>query len=186
VVQLAETLDNRFLLANVCSARMSGIHLTEPDGGGAYLQRAHAVYDNLGMHASNATVDMFLALYELRVGDRPAAARWAILSMQHTVDHTTTFLGLVANAVIAIVSRPAPEQAAELLGALRAYRVRSHQGGTSVEADAETHYETSLRRRLGNEFDAHYARGLTLDDAAMVELALMELAAIAEPQSEPS
>ncbi len=103
VVQLAETLDNRFLLANVCSSRMSGIHLTEPDGGGAYLKRAHATYDELGMHASNATVDMFLALYELRAGDRPAAARWAILSVQHTVDYTTTFLGLVTNAVIAVV-----------------------------------------------------------------------------------
>ena len=90
----------------------------------------------------------------------------------------------MTNAVIAIVSRPAPEQAAELLGALRAYRVRSHQGGTSVEADAETHYEASLRRRLGDEFDTHYARGLTLDDAAMVDLALTQLAVIADSTSD--
>ena len=159
---------------------MSGIHLTESDGGGAYLQRAHATYDELGMHASNATVDMFLALDELRAGDLPAAARWAMLSVEHTVAYTTTFLGLVTNAVIAVVSRPAPEQAAELLGALRAYRVRTHQGGTSAETDAEVHYETSLRRRLGDEFDAHYARGATLDEAAMVEFALTQLAVIAD------
>ncbi len=183
VVQLAETLDNQFLLANVCSSRMSGIHLTEPDGGGAYLERAHATYDDLGMHASNATVDMFLALYELRAGDRPAAARWAILSVQHTVDYTTTFLGLVTNAVIAVVSRPAPGPAAELLGALRAYRARSQQHGTSPETEAEAHYEASLRRRLGDEFDVHYTRGLALDDAAMVELALTQLAVIADPAS---
>ena len=64
---------------------------------------------------------------------------------------------------------------------MRAYRVRSHQGGTSVEVDAETHYEASLRRRLGDEFDVHYSRGATLDDAAMVDLALTQLAVIAEP-----
>ena len=183
-LQLTETLDNRFLRSTISSSRMSGIHLTEPDGGAEYLQRAHDIYDELGMHASNATVAMFLALYELRAGDRPAAARWAALSVQRTVDYTSTFLGLVTNAVIAVVSRPAPGPAAELLGALRAYRVRSHQHGTSPETDAEAHYEASLRRRLGDEFDAHYARGATLEDAAMVDLALAQLAVIADSASE--
>ena len=184
VLRLAETLDNRFLRALNSSSRMSGIHLTEPDGGAEYLRRAHAIYDELGMHANNGTVAMFLALYELRAGDRPAAARWATVSVQRTVDYTSTYLGLVTNAVIAVVSRPAPVQAAELLGALRAYRVRSHQHGTKPETDAETHYETVLRRRLGDEFDAHYARGLTLDDAAMVDLALTQLAVIADSTSD--
>jgi predicted ATPase/class 3 adenylate cyclase len=180
MVPLAETLDNRYALAMVSGCRMSGVHLTEPDGGAEYLRRAMALYDEVGMHQSGATVSTFLALHELRRGDRATAARTAARSLQVTIDYTPTFLAMVTNTVIAIVSRPAPAPAAELLGALRAHRVRAHQEGTSLETDAEAHYEASLRRRLGDEFDTHYARGLTLDDAAMVELALDQLALIAD------
>jgi predicted ATPase/class 3 adenylate cyclase len=178
MMSLAETLDNRFTWAIVSVCRVSGIHMTEPDGGAEYLRRALAMNDEVGLHQSNASVAMFLALHELRRGDRSAAARTGARSLQVAIEYTPTFIAMVTNTAIAIVSRPAPGSAAELLGALRAHRARAHQEGTSVETDAEAHYEASLRRRLGDEFDPHYARGLTLDDAAMVELALTQLAVI--------
>ena len=51
----------------------------------------------------------------------------------------------------------------------------------TLEIDAEVRYEASLRRALGDEFDARYAEGLALDEAHMIALAFAQLAEIIEP-----
>ena len=96
-------------------------------------------------------------------------------------DYTPSYVDQVINAIIAIVKRHEATEAAVLLGALRAQRARAHQDGTQLEVEAEIRYETSLRRQLGDQFDAPYTRGLALDETGMTELAFTQLAAIAEP-----
>ena len=46
------------------------------------------------------------------------------------------------------------------------------------EIDAEARYEASLRRALGDRFDALYAQGLALDERGMITLAFTQLDAI--------
>jgi len=46
------------------------------------------------------------------------------------------------------------------------------------EIDADARYEASLRRALGDEFDALHAQGLALDEAGMITLAFARLDAI--------
>ena len=58
--------------------------------------------------------------------------------------------------------------------------MRNQQAGTPPEIDAEVRYEASLRRALGDQFDALYAQGLALDETQMVTLAMTQLAEIAE------
>jgi hypothetical protein len=67
---------------------------------------------------------------------------------------------------------------------LRAHRGRKQQAGIQAEIDGESRYETSLRGRLGAEFDALYAEGLALDEAAMISLAFRQLDAIIESSGE--
>ena len=83
-------------------------------------------------------------------------------------------------SVIAIVKRRSPADAAVLLGALRAHRERLQQAGTPPEIDAENRYETSLRRALGDEFDARYSQGLALDETDMIALTFTQLDAVAQ------
>jgi hypothetical protein len=63
---------------------------------------------------------------------------------------------------------------------LRAHRARKQQTGTQAEIDAESRYETSLRRLLGAEFNDLYSRGQALDETAMVTVAFSQLDAIVE------
>ena len=79
-----------------------------------------------------------------------------------------------------IAKRRSPSEAAVLLAALRAHRSRKQQAGTPPEIDAEVRYEASLRRALGDEFDARYAQGLALDETQMIALAFAELTEIAK------
>jgi aryl-alcohol dehydrogenase-like predicted oxidoreductase len=67
------------------------------------------------------------------------------------------------------------EVLASALGALRAHRDRKHQAATHAEIDAEARYETSLRRILGDQFDALYTHGLALDESEMIALAFTHL-----------
>jgi hypothetical protein len=127
---------------------------------------------------------MFLALHELRSGDDAAAARWARQSLQAAIEYGRTYVAQTLNAIVAVVKRHSPADAAILLGALGAYRARKQQAGTQPEIDAEFRYETSLRRQLGDEFDALYAKGQALDETAMTTLAFSQLDAIIEPSGE--
>jgi hypothetical protein len=127
---------------------------------------------------------MFLALQELRAGDIPAAANAARRSLKLTVEYAPTFTAQTMDAVVAIVKRRSPAEAAVLLGALRAHRSRTHQAGTHNEIEGEARYEASLRRGLGEEFEAHYAQGVELDEPTMIDMAFTQLAAIAEPDAE--
>jgi hypothetical protein len=113
---------------------------------------------------------MFIALHELRSGNDGAAARWASRSLRVATDHGLSYLAQTIDAIVATVKRRSPPDAAVLLGALRAHRGRKQLAGTQGEIDAESRYETSLRRQLGVEFDALYSKGQALDEASMITL----------------
>ncbi len=178
---LAEQLDNRHLQASGANSLAPIIHVFDPEGAHEYLLRACALNDELGNTGANSTTTMFLALHELRSGDAGAAAQWARRSLELCVDVGPSFIAQTTNAIVAIVKRASPSDAAVLLGALRAHRARKQQVGTEAEIDAEARYETSLRRALGDQFDARYAEGLALDETDMIANAFTQLEAIATP-----
>jgi hypothetical protein len=136
----------------------------------------------MSTQALNSTNAMFLALHELRSGHTVAAARWAAQSLRLSIDHAPSFIAQTVNAIIPTIKRRSPPDAVVLLGALRAHRARKHQAGTRGEIDSETRYETSLRRRLGEQFDASYAKGLAFDEAEMIAYAFAQLEAITQDQ----
>ena len=175
---LLEQLDNPYLEANAAGALAPIVHVTDPDGAGERLRRIVALAvenENVQSHIATA---MFVALHELRTGDSVAAATWARRSLQLAVDHGPTHIATITSTIVAILKRHSPIHSAELLGALRAHRERRNQAGTWTEVDAESRYEASLRRRLDDQFDAHYQRGLALDEAEMIALALSQLDAV--------
>jgi hypothetical protein len=86
----------------------------------------------------------------------------------------------VISVGVLAIKRHAPNDAAVLLGALRAHRARRRQPGTEQEAVAESRQDRSLRRAIGVDFDALYARGLALSEADMLALAFTRLDAILE------
>jgi hypothetical protein len=175
---LADQLDNRYLRGNIATSLAPVIHLLDPDGAREYLLRAYALNDETGNAHANSTITMFLALHELRSGDTAQAARWARQSLGLCVDGAPSYIAQTTDAIVAIVKRSSSSDAAVLLGALRAHRAREHQAGTSREIDAEKRYEASLRRALGDEFDALHSQGLALDEAGMIALAFAQLDAI--------
>jgi hypothetical protein len=177
--ELTDELDNAFLRAQVANAMAPIIHLTDPAGAGEYLRRGHELNAGIGNRTGSHSTLMFLALHELRTGDLAAAADAARRSLSIAIEYAPAFIAQTVDAIIAIVKRHAPADAAVLLGALRAHRQRRHQVGTETETEAEGRYEGSLRRGLGDEFDTLYAQGLALDESGMTDLALAHLAAIA-------
>ena len=154
------------------------MYFTGPDRAGEYLRRAYELNDEIGFPSGNAATAMFLALHELRGGDPGTAAHWATRSLHLATTYAPTLIAQTLNAIVPITKRHSPAHAAELLGALRAYRSREDQAGTQPEIDAETRYETSLRRQLGDQFDARYAQGLALDEPDMIALAFTQLDAV--------
>jgi len=180
VTRLVEQLDNRYLEASSATSFASIIHLTDPDEAGDHLLRAYALSEETGNQQANATNTMFLALHELRAGDTLAAVPWAKRALQLSIDLAPSYIAQTTDAIVAIVKRYSPPDAAVLLGALRAERARKRQDGTPGEIDAEVRYEASLRRALGDQFDALYAQGLALDETEMVNFAFTELDEIAK------
>ena len=157
------------------------IHRTDPDHAREYLLQGYELNRQIRNHTAMHSSMMFLALHDLRAGDVVSAAKAARHSLEVTVDHAPAFTPQTINAAIAIVMRQSPEDAAVLLGALRAHRSRMHHAGTDPEVAAEARYEASLRRRLGgDEFETHHGKGATLDEPAMISLAFTQLARIAE------
>ena len=156
------------------------IHVTDPDHAGEILLRTYELDEALGFHVVQSSQAMFLALHELRSGNTAAAARWASRSLEAATDYSPTFVAQTISVIVATVKRHSPSDAAILLGALRAHRPRKQQAGTQAEIDAESRYETSLRRQLGPEFDSLYTKGQALDEAAMITLAFRQLDAIIE------
>lgn len=175
---LIEDLGNRFLQMQVSNSIAPIVHLTDPGRAGEFLLRAYELNYEMSTQALNSTNAMFLALHELRSGNTLAAARWAAQSLRLSIDHAPSFIAQTINTIIPTVKRHSPPDAAVLLGALRAHRARKHQAGTRGEIDSETRYESSLRRGLGNQFDASYAKGLALDEAGMIAYAFAQLDAI--------
>jgi hypothetical protein len=158
------------------------IHVVDPDGAGEFLRRGYELYNRYrNVQSTNA---MFLALHELRSGNNVTAACWASRALQAAIEYTAAFVAQTTSVIVAIVKRDSPADAAILLGALRAHRGRKQQAGTLAEIDAESRYEASLRRQLGAEFDALYAKGLNLDETAMIALAFSQLDAIIESSGE--
>ena len=175
---LLAQLDNRYLDANAASALAPIVHVTDPDGAGEHLRQAVALAAEAEIMQSHIAAAMFLALHELRTGDSVAAATWARRSLQLAVDHGPTHIAPITNTTVAILKGHSPAHAAELLGGLRAHRARRHQTGTQTEIDGEERYEASLRRRLDDQFEASYERGLALDEAEMIALAFSQLDAV--------
>ena len=154
---LGDQLDNGYIRVNSMTLMAPIIHVIDPDGAREYLLRACALNDEMGNAHANSTSTMFLALHELRSGDTVEAARWARRSLELSVEVAPSYFAQTTDAIVAIVKRDSPSDAAVLLGALRAHRARKQQAGTPGEIDAEARYEASLRRALGDQFDALYA-----------------------------
>jgi predicted ATPase len=180
VAAVAEELDNDYLRTTLSSAMAPIIHVVDAEHAGEFLLHGYQRNDALGVRTNTCMLAMFLALHELRAGNTVAAARWASRSLQVATDYGPIFVAQTSSVIVATVKRHSPADAAILLGALRAHRGRKQQAGTRGEIDAESRYETSLRRHLGAEFDALYGKGLTLDEAPMIALAFRQLDAIIE------
>jgi predicted ATPase len=184
LVTLAEELDNQYLRAGEWNSLAPIIHLIDPDHAGEILLRGYELDEALGYHVVQSSTAMFLALHELRSGNNATAARWASRSLQAASDYSPAYVAQTTSVIVATVKRHSPADSAILLGALRAHRARKHQAGTQAEIDAESRYETSLRRQMGADFDALYAKGQALDEAAMISLAFRQLDAIIESSGE--
>jgi hypothetical protein len=175
---IADELGNQFLRSTLWTAMAPIIHVTDPSHAGEFLLRAFELTGVIRFPASQSMAAMFLALHELRSGNDVAAARWANRSLQLATDYGPNFVAQTIDAIVATVKRHSAADAAVLLGALRANRVRKRLAGTQAEIDAESRYETSLRRQLGAEFDVLYSKGQALDETAMITLAFRQLDAI--------
>jgi predicted ATPase len=175
---LIERLDNTYLRASSATSMAPIVHLTDPEGARDYLMRGCALNSELHNTHALCTTTMFLALQEVRSGHPVAAAPWARKSLELCVDVAPSYTAQTTDAIVAIFRRSSPPDAAVLLGALRAHRARKHQAGTQSEIDAEIRYEASLRRTLGDDFDALYATGLAYDEPAMLEHAFTQLDAL--------
>jgi predicted ATPase len=180
----AEELDNDYLRATLSGAMAPIIHVVDPEQAGEFLLRGYQQNDALGIRTGASMLAMFLALHELRSGDDVAAARWASRSLQLATDYGPSYVAQTVNAIVPTVRRHSPSDAAVLLGALRAHRAQKQQAGTQAEIDAESRYETSLRRQLGAEFDALYSKGQALDETAMITMAFSQLDAIIDSSGE--
>jgi hypothetical protein len=172
---LSEELDNDYLRGTVVNSRAPIIHVTDPDGAREYLRNGYEVNVRIRNYGGAHATLMFLALVELRSGDLVAAAMRARDSLELTRKHAPEYTAQTINAIVPIVRRSSPGDAAVLLGALRAHRRRVHLAGTETETEAEGRYEATLRRVLDSDFDRNYARGLELDDDAMLALAFAAL-----------
>ena len=172
---LHDQLENRFLRAGWMSSRSPIIHLTDPDGAGDYLRRAYELNSEIGNSQSNASHAMFLALHHLRSRDVGEAAQWAQRALTLAIDYAPTYIAQEIDTVVAIIKRSLPIEASILLGALRSCRARRHQTGTPPEVAAEARYEESLRKVVGDDFDASYAQGRAFDDTAMIAFAFTQL-----------
>jgi predicted ATPase len=151
------------------------VHVTDPEHAGDYLRRGFQRNREVGNVHALGTTTMFLALHELRSGRDGSAAEWARRSLALVTEHSPAFVAQTLNATIAIVKRRSPRDATVLLGGLRAHRERRAQLGSPQEIAAEERYERSLRRALGDDFDAAHEVGLSLDELGLVAFAGSQL-----------
>jgi predicted ATPase len=179
VEPLVAQLDNIVLKGMHINSIAPVIHLIDPDGAAEFLRKGHEFNVAVGNGGASHSTMMFLALHELRSGNTPGAAAAAHESLVLAVGFGAAYVTQIVSAAVAVVRRDSPSDAAILLGAVRAERERKHLAGTSIEADAEERYEQSLRRILGDEFDARHAEGRAFDEATMVAFAFERLEAIA-------
>jgi hypothetical protein len=184
VAALAEELGNEYLRTTMWTAMAPIIDVVDPVQAGDFLLRGYERNGAIRNGSNQSVIAMFLAIHELRSGNEGAAASWAMRSLRLAADHGLGFLAQTTSVIVATVKRHSPPDAAILLGALRAHRVRKQQAGTKGEIDAESRLETSLRRLLGVEFDALYANGQALDETAMITVAFSQLGAIIESAGE--
>jgi hypothetical protein len=179
---LVVKFDNAYLEATEANSMAPIIHLLDPEHAREYLRRGSELNVQIGNYAASHASLMFLALAELRAGDLNAAADAARDSLRQTIDHAPSYIGQTMTAVVPIVRRRSPADAAVLLGALTAHRQRRHLSGTQNEVDAEARYEASLRRILGeDDYDRNFRRGLAMDQNEMFALTFAELEAISSP-----
>ena len=124
---------------------------------------------------------MFLGIHDLKGGDVPLAAVSLRRALEAAVQDGPAFIGQIVNPTIALLLREWPDDAATLLAALVRWREEHRQAGTQLESQAETHYETQLRDKLGDAFDERRSAGAAMSEAAMVDAALaaLQVAAVA-------
>jgi predicted ATPase len=151
------------------------IHLIDPDNARDYLLRGYRRTLAIGNVHMLGTLGLFLSLHELRNGRDLDAAEWARRSLELVVENSPTFVAQTVAVAIAVVKRRSLRDAAVLLGALQAHRDRTGQAGSPPEIESEIRYEGSLRRRLGEDFEAAYAEGLALDEPALLACAFARL-----------
>lgn len=178
VAEIVDNLDNQLLDAMMTLSTAIAMSLTDPERGAELLLTAHALNEQYGTRVVNATAGMFLALNELNAGHVQEAAHWNRRALAAAVTHGPAYIAQVMSVAILIVKRNAPNEAAVLLGALRAHRARRRQPGTEQEVTAESHQDASLRRVVGVDFDALHAKGHGLSEGDMVALAFTQLDAI--------
>ena len=110
-----------------------------------------------------------------------AAAQWARRSLELCVEVAPTYFAQTTNAIVAIVKRDSPSDAAVLLGALRAHRGRK-QPSRHVRARSTPKSGTKRRsaERSATSSTRCYAQGLALDETEMIALAFTQLDAITQ------
>jgi predicted ATPase len=172
--------------AGLANAMAPVIHLIDPQNAGEYLERGYEQTRAVGNYHALGMIAMFIALHHLRGGRVLPAARWARRSVELAVEHSGAFIAQSMNTVVAIVKRQSPSDAAVLLGALRAHRERRRQAGSPPEVESEHRYEHSLRRALGDRFDAAYFEGRGLAEAEMIACALAGLDAVIQAAGHPA
>lgn len=178
VTDLIEKLGNHLLLATFTLSLGIAASTTNHVGSDELLLHAYTLNEEYGGKVVNATAAVFLALHDLRAGHYRHAARWTRRALELAVTYGPSYIAQGLNVTVPIVKRQAPNDAAVLLGALRAHRVRRNQTGSEQEVANETRQVASLRRALGNEFDTFYARGLALSEADTLTLAFTHLDAV--------
>lgn len=175
LLELVDRLGNNVLLAMVTASLAVAEAPTDPDRSIELLLQAYALNEEFGAKPVNASLAMFLALHELSTGHKGEAAHWARRGLELSVTYGTTYTAQLISVAVPIVKRHSPDDAAVLLGALRAHRTRTGQAGTELEAATESRQEASLRRATGDEFDLLHAQGLALSEADMLALAFTQL-----------
>jgi len=130
VSDLVERLGNLLLLGTFTLSLGIAASSTDPEGSAELLLQSYTLNDEYGAKVINVTAAMFLALHDLNAGHHRQAARWTRRALELAVTYGPAYIAQGLNITIPIVKRQAPNDAAVLLGALRAHRARRDQTGS--------------------------------------------------------
>ncbi len=154
------------------------IHELQPDDALDFLGRHVALTEQIGQYTVLAHMAMFHGLQLLRSGDVIGASASLALAVTTAAERCPTYIGQNANTTIAITMREWPRTATTMLGGLERWRRDRQQIGTTLETEAELHYERRLQLSLGDDFGRCHERGAELSEAELVRVLLAALHAI--------